>query len=98
MIDEPRGALSRAWGLCDLRELGSLARVKQLAHRLSSPLTSPLRVEKLLHRKHGASRHHVVDRPPDLMGEDRQRFVLPMFLLDLREESPPFGVVTQEKH
>src|SRR2546427_11175952 len=45
-----------------------------LAHRLSSPLASALRVEKLLHRKDGAPRQHGVDRQPDLMGEDRERF------------------------
>ncbi len=58
-----------------------MARVRGVAH----PTLTPLRREKLLHRKDGASRQHVIDGASNLVREDRQRLPLSVFLLQARQ-------------
>ncbi len=92
--DRRLGALGGVRVLGDRRELGPVARVRRVAH----PTLTSLRREKLLHRKDGASRQHVVDGAPDRVRENRERLPCAVCLLEPRQECLPLCRVAEEQH
>src|SRR6267143_215237 len=89
-----------------LPALGALADVAICAssvptarlRRLAGPRAVWLRRHEFLHRKDRVPRQDVEDGPADLVGEDRERLPLAVFLLQGREEFLPASVMTEKQH
>jgi hypothetical protein len=55
-------------------------------------------MEERFHIKHRLPFEHVIDRPPQFVGQDRQGFAFAVFALQFGQELLPRRIVAQKQH